>query len=376
MSAARIRTLLLALLALTIACGSLAGSAQAAGSEAEGEWRMEQPARPPAPVGLEEEEIAKVPVGLGRIGDIAFWSPNRGALITAGNGSIIAPGVWVYNGACEAGQCASGLHQLSTVCGASDGRIAWAGPDEFWTISNGRTGQVGESKGNLPPIEDDTLCRFGLNSATSDFEVIDSYATLAFQSTSYPMMYAAACIEPSDCWFAGEKLQEPEIGAFHLHWNGVTLTREPYTPEGHASEELSLFGGHLYESVKLASSDRVLQKQGKAGEVPAMHVINPAEVSPTFETVSGLPLLGTGPCPTPEEPAKRCAEFPQALEFLHLSANEDALWAAAGPVEEDERPAKSGKAAVTILRYSKVQYSGEAHRYEEQAEPVWKQILG
>src|ERR1700677_3714592 len=126
MSAARIRTLLLALLALTIACGSLAGSAQAAGSEAEGEWRMEQPARPPAPVGLEEEEIAKVPVGLGRIGDIAFWSPNRGALITAGNGSIIAPGGWVYNGACEAGQCAGGWHQLATVCGASDGRILHA----------------------------------------------------------------------------------------------------------------------------------------------------------------------------------------------------------------------------------------------------------
>jgi hypothetical protein len=375
MSRPQIQTLLLSLLALTIVAGPLAGPAHAQGPEAEGEWRLEQPARPPAPVGLEEEEIASVPVGLGRIGDISFWSANRGALITAGSGTIIAPGVWVYNGDCEGGQCASGWHQLSTKCGASDGRIAWAAPDEFWTISNGRTGQVGESKGNLPPIEDDTLCRFGLNEK-KEFEILDSYATLAFQSNSYPMMYAAACIEPSDCWFAGEKLAEPQIGAFHLHWNGVTLTREPYTDEGHAAKELSLFKGRLYESVKLSPNDRVLQKQGNPGEVPAMHVINPAEVSPTFETLVGLPLLGTGPCPTNEEPHKTCAEFPQALEFLHLSANEDALWAAAGPVKESERPVKSGKAAVTIARYSKVQYSSEAHRYEEEPEPVWRQILG
>jgi hypothetical protein len=377
MTCARMRTLLLALLALAFAGGSFAAcaGAEVLKDDGEAEWRLEQPVRPAPPPGLEEEEVTNTPAGLGRVGDIAFWSPNRGALITAGNGSTIPPGVWVYNGACEAGRCASGWHELSEVCGASDGRIAWAGPDEFWTISDGRKGQLGEARGNLPPIEDDTLCRFGPGNG-GRLEVLDSYATLAFQSTSYPMMYAAACINASDCWFAGEKLQEPAIGAFHLHWNGATLTREPYLPEGHAVKDMALFEGHLYESVKVSSSDRILQKQGKAGEVPAMHLINPEGVTPTFETLLGLPLLGEGPCPVEGEPSKRCPEFPQAIDYLHLSANEDALWAAAGPVPENERPENSGKAGVTIARYSAVQYSSASHGYETAGAPVWKQVIG
>ena len=77
---------------------------------------------------------AATPIGLGQVGDIEFWAPNRGLLITAGNPPTIPPGVWAYNGVA--------WHELSTVCGASDGRIAWAGPDEFWTISDGRPGQA------------------------------------------------------------------------------------------------------------------------------------------------------------------------------------------------------------------------------------------
>jgi hypothetical protein len=375
MTASRARILLLALLALCIFAGVHAprSGAEPLADDGQAEWRLEQPAPPTPPNGV--EEAADVPIGLGRIGDIAFWSPNRGALITAGNGSTTPPGVWIYNGECSEGQCARGWHELSEVCGASDGRIAWAGPDEFWTISDGRRGQIGESRGELPPIEDDTLCRFGLGKG-GDLEVLDSYATLAFQSTSYPMMYAAACIEPSDCWFAGEKLAAPEVGAFHLHWNGATLTREPYLPEGHTVKDMSLFEGHLYESAKLSSNDLVLQKQGKAGEVPAVHLINPEGVSPTFEALLELPLLGTGPCPTQEEPAKTCTEFPQALEFLDLSSDGDALWGAAGPVPENERPEKSGKAGVTIVRYSDVQYSASSHEYEETGAPTWKQVIG
>jgi hypothetical protein len=375
MTFSRIRTLLLAGLALTIGACSLAAPAGAEGLTEEGEWHLEQPARPAPPSGLEEEDVANVPVGLGRIGGIAFWAPNRGALITAGNGSTTPPGVWVYNGECKEGQCGEGWHELATVCGASDGRIAWAGPDEFWTISDGRRGQIGESRGALPPVEDDTLCRFGIG-AGGQLEVLDSYATLAFQSTSYPMMYAASCIDATDCWFAGEALKEPQVGAFHLHWNGATLTREPYLPEGHAVKDMALFEGQLYESVKLSSSDRVLQKQGKAGEVPALHVINPEGVSPTFETLVNGPLLGQGLCPTEGELTKRCTEFPEALEYLHLSANADALWAAAGPVPENERPEKSGKAGVTIVRYSTAQYSSVSHKYETAGAPVWKQIIG
>jgi hypothetical protein len=372
---ARSRMLLQALLVLMIASGLLAAHARAQGGPEEGEWRLEQPAEPAPPAGLEAEEVANVPIGLGRVGDIAFFSPNRGALITAGNGSTTPAGVWVYNGECAADDCAPGWHEVASVCGASDGRIAWAGPDEFWTISDGRRGQLGESKGNLPPVEDNTLCRFGLGKS-GHLEVLDSYATLAFQSTSYPMMYAAACIDASDCWFGGETLAAPQIGAFHLHWNGATLTREPYLPEGRAVKEMSLFEGNIYESVKVSSSDRVLQNQGRAGEVPALHVINQEGISPVFEPVLSVPLLGQGPCPSEEELTKRCAEFPESLDYLHLSSNESALWAAAGPVPEDERSPKAGKAGVTIVRYSKVQYSSEKHQYEETGTPIWTQVVG
>jgi hypothetical protein len=377
MSAQRTRMLMLALLLAMMTGGLLVAHAGAEVLPEEGVWRLEQPARPPAPPGLEPEEVTNVPIALGRIGDISFWAPNRGALITAGNGSTIPAGVWVYNGECAADQCAQGWHELTGdgVCGATDGRIAWAGPDEFWTISDGRKGQLGESKGDLPPIEDDTLCRFGLG-ASGRLEVLDSYATLAFQSTSYPMMYAAACLTPSDCWFGGEKLGEPQVGAFQLHWNGATLTREPYLPEGHAVKELSAFEGDLYEGVEIAPSDRILQKEGKTGEVPALHLINPEGVTPTFEAVTGVPLLGEGPCPAEGDLTQLCPEFPDALEYLHLSANNDALWAAAGPVPETDRPANSGKAGVTVVRYSKRQYSNESHEYEETGSPTWQQVLG
>jgi hypothetical protein len=109
-------------------------------------WHLEQPLPPELPSG----QKASTPIGLGRIGDIEFWGPNRGLLITAGNPPTIPPGVWVYNGV--------SWHELASVCGATDGRIAWAGPDEFWTVSDGRPGQA--SIEGTPPLEDNTLCHF------------------------------------------------------------------------------------------------------------------------------------------------------------------------------------------------------------------------
>ena len=55
---------------------------------------LEQPLPPNFPTG----EIASTPIGLGRIGDIEFWAPNRGLLITAGNPPTIPAGIWAYNG--------------------------------------------------------------------------------------------------------------------------------------------------------------------------------------------------------------------------------------------------------------------------------------
>lgn len=375
MIVSRTRLFSLALLALVVSAWPLAPSAgaEALTDDGQAEWRLEQPAPPPAPVGVEP---AGEPVPLGRIGDIEFATPNRGALITTGNGSTVPAGVWVYNGTCEgeggAASCAPGWHELSNVCGASvlgaseaakvgRGRIVWVSPDEFWTVSDGRTGQADEANGNAPPLQDNTLCRFGLNAGTGQWEVVKSYASLAFQSSSYQAMSAGACLSPNDCWFGGELLPAPQVGAFQLHWNGSTLTPEPYLPEGHKVGDMRAFEGHIYESLRLEPEDRIINKQGKVGEEPSVHRINPEGVSPSFEVLTGLPLLTAG-------------EFPTALDFLHLSADEDALWGAAGPAHET--PSKSLEAGVTVVRYSKLRYSTETDTYVEEAEPKWTQLVG
>jgi hypothetical protein len=301
----------------------------AARASAEATWRLEQPAAPPAPPGVQGSSI---PVGLGRIGDIEFWAPDRGLLITAGNPPTIPPGVWAYNGI--------EWHELATVCGASDGRIAWAGPDEFWTISNGRPGQVGESGGaEPPPLEDDTLCRF------SGGQVVASYAHPAFQADSYQAMHAAGCLSASDCWFAGNQLPEPQFGSFHLHWNGSSLQAEPFPAEGHAVHDMRALEGHLVESVQLSTGDRSSEP---SSEPPVLHRINPQGITPTLE-------------PEPQEfiPLYAPGELPTELNFLHLSASEGALWGAAGPSSvRDEHEHGEGP---TVVR---------------RAEGVWKQLIG
>jgi hypothetical protein len=326
----RRRTLLLlaGLAVLVMAAGALSPRAHAEGLPDDGgaSWRLEQPRPPQPPPGVPP---ATTPVGLGKIGDIKFWAPNRGLLITAGNGSTIAAGVWAYNG--------HEWHELSTQCGGTDGRIAWAGQDEFWTISDGRPGQAPDPFGNPAPLEDNTLCHF------AGGRIVASYASLAFNANSYQPMHAAGCISSSDCWFAGSPLPPGQVGAFHLHWNGASVVAEPYTPEGHTVESMAPFEGQLYESVRLSHGDLV--NEASPGP-PVLHAINPNGVQPTFEPILGLPLYAH-------------EEFAEALDFLNLSAGDGAVWAAAGP--QPELPAGSAPAQVTVLRNS----GG-----------TWRQLLG
>jgi hypothetical protein len=317
------------LLSALLLCGGAFGTdAFAQGLEDDGgaTWRLEQPAPPKAPPGVPE---STTPIGLGRIGDIEFapGMPNRGALITSGNPPTIEPGVWEFNGVA--------WHQLSIVCGASDGRIIWAGPEEFWTIANGRPGQQANARGELPPIRDDTLCRFSNPGHKGEpLRVMESFAFPAFEADSYQAMNAGACMNSSDCWFAGEPLpaQSSQAGSFHLHWNGQALTEEPYPEEGHAVESMQPFENRLYESVRLGENDRV-----ETGAPPApLHVINPEGAAKVFEAL-----------PWEELPLYEIGEHPSALDFLHLSAGEEILWAAAGP---QKTPEGSKPGQVTIAR--------------------------
>jgi hypothetical protein len=318
-----------------------------ASARAESIWRLEQPAPPPAPAGVPE---APGPVGLGRVGDIKFLSPNLGVLITAGNPPTVPPGVWIYNG--------QGWHELATVCGANDGRLAWAGEPEpghaeFWAVAEGRPGQAAVN-GEVPQLSENTLCRF------ADGRVLESFAAPANEANSYMPMHAAACLGASDCWFAGESLPQanPEIGAFQLNWNGSGLSASPYRGEGHTVFELASFDGRLYASVRLlkacppgggAQCDPVA---GSVANPPALHVLDPE----TTDTWGAETRLGRGTLYAE-------GETPTSLDYLHLSGGTDSLWAAAGP-RDNATAAERKEAQVTVLRFT------------PEAGGQWHQLLG
>jgi hypothetical protein len=300
---------------VALAIGLLLASPASAPASGSASWSGREQPSPPGTSGF--------PVGLGKIGDIEFFSPDRGLLITEGEPPTIPEGIWAYNGV--------EWHELATVCGATDGRIAWAGPDEFWTVSNGRAGQANEVGGNgtekAVPIEDNTLCHFSAG------QLIASYAHPANQPDSYQAMHAAACLDSSDCWFGGDPLPEPQIGSFHLHWNGSSLENAPYLGEGHAVEDMRMLEGHLYESVQVGRTD-----QGESSTTPVVHRINPEGTLPVIEPEEGL--FGEG------LPLYAPGELPTALGFLHLATAEGALWGAAGPSSD----VKGVPGQVTVAR--------------------------
>jgi hypothetical protein len=329
---ARYRPPLVLLLTAVLLLGAPAAAAQAQGPE----WRLEQPAPPPPPPGVPGPEL---PVGLGHVGDVEFLAPNLGLLITAGTGATIPPAVWAYNGA--------GWHELASVCGATDGRIAWAGSEEFWTVSDGRPGQAASGTGQLPPLEDNTLCHFVGGS------LVKSYASLAFSSNSYQAMDAAGCVAPADCWFAGAPLPEPQPGAFELHWNGTSLLAEPNT-RAQSIGDMRAFEGHLLQTnslpLKPASEEQSIEE--------ILHPTVLYEVSPegTLPQFKGLHPRSAAEATLPEYSG---TSFPAALGALRLSADEGSLWAAAGPVAEP--PLGSPPGALTVLR--------DSHG-------IWSQVLG
>jgi hypothetical protein len=355
------------LAALGLAGGPLAGSAAAEAPQ----WRLEQPTPPEPGAGVPGSET---PVGLGRIGDIEFWAPNRGLLTTAGNGSTIPPGIWAYNG--------QGWHELASVCGATNGRIAWAGPDEFWTVADGRPGQAANGRGVLPPLEDNTLCHFTRHepgNSSSALEVAKSYAALAFQASEYNPMHAAACVAPNNCWFAGAPLPAPQLGAFHLHWNGTAVEPEPNT-KVESVQDMRVFQGSLYESIGLPLEPPA---EGEESEEEILHPsvlqeVSPEGVSPAFKPLHPssassqiLPEYAPGSAEFP------FGSFPQALGALHLSADGDSLWAGAGATPKP--PAGSAPGALTVLRdsgghWSQVLGPATEHTAEAEAEHTGKAV--
>lgn len=349
--------------ATVVATFALAGLPPADRAAAQGlQWRLVAPEPPPAgatgeaacPDG-EEPPCAGAPLELGRVGDIEFASPNRGLLMTAGNGNTVPPGIWEYNGA--------SWHELAEVCGASDGRIAWAGPEEFWTVSNGRPGQPANGQGLLPPLEDNTLCHFAPNPSSGALEVVRSYAAPAFQASSYQPMDAAACTSRSDCWFGGQPLPAPQPGAFNLHWNGSALEADTNVA-AHSVQDIRAFEGRLIESVSLP------QQEVRGKDETDLEALHPFVFYDAPSEAAGAGFEGLRPSipghPPTYLPEYAPGSFPAALAGMLMATEAqpdgkkgESLWAAAGPAATP--PLKSEPGALTVLRY---------------AGGVWTQVLG
>ena len=289
---------------------ALAASSLAAPAASAAEWDgSEQPVAPG--VGA--------PALLGQIGDVEFQAPNRGMLITAGTGGSPA-GLYAYDGA--------GWYRYSTVCGGHEGRIAWAGPNEFWTISDQPAGQ-GTGKAAPQHI---SLCHF------RGGQVVASYAEPVGVAGSYLPLNAAACSGPDDCWFAGDRLPgTTNVGAFHLHWDGASLTAVPSLTDpqpqivdpGRSVESLAFHEGSLYESVAIREGDTAPEES--PSQPSFLHRIVAGAASPFVPLVAEEPIVYGG-----------AGAEPTQLQAFRLTGDEEGLWAIAG--------AETAPATVTALR--------------------------
>lgn len=251
-------------------------------------WRLEQP---PPPAG------APFKVPLGAPGDLSFWAPNRGLLTIEGNDTI-PRGIYSWNG--------QSWHQLATVCGgpSETARIAWAGPTEFWVVSEPSQPRSGSGL---------ALCRF------KDGQVVGSWSTRVDAADPFRQMASAACDGPNDCWFGGVGSQDAlgeRVGAFHLHWDGSDL-RTVYGPQGRGVTDMQFHQGRLLESTLVGRSPE--------NRVDPVDLAEPEAVPHLIHEIAdgdfaNDPFL---PAPLPGVPAA-------GTELLALDSDGEDLWAVGG----------------------------------------------
>jgi hypothetical protein len=251
-------------------------------------WRLEQP---PPPAGVP----FKVP--LGEPGDLSFWAPNRGLLTVNGNATI-PRGIYSWNG--------QSWHQLATVCGGSGdaARIAWAGPDEFWVVTEPSLPRLGAGL---------ALCHF------KDGQVIGSFSTPLESSDPFRQMLSATCAGPSDCWFGGVGSQDAlgtRVGAFHLHWNGSVL-ESLYGPQGRAVSDMQFHAGKLYEST--------LEGRAPEDRTDPVSLAEPEPIPKLIHTIAGHTFTND-----PFQPNSLPGVPEDGTELLALSSDGTDLWAVGG----------------------------------------------
>lgn len=260
-------------------------------AQAQGTWRLEQPPPPPG-------AVFKVP--LGAPGDLKCTARNRCLLGVEGNAAV-PRGLFLWNG--------EGWRQYSTVCGglADTMRIAWAGPAEFWTISEPSRPRVGNGT---------ALCRF------KNGAVVGSFSTQDQSPDPFRSMNAAACAAPDNCWFGGIGSQDPtgeRVGSFHLRWDGTSLQTVYNQGKGRGVSDVEPHAGVFVESV-------VVGPQAESAEAAD---VTPPE-SPSPRLVHEIRLESDGSArfgDDPFQPASRPGVPADGTELLALDGDGTQLWA-------------------------------------------------
>jgi hypothetical protein len=274
----------------------------------------------PAPPG------GRFSVPAGYVSDLKFWAPNRGLMAVAGNASVRA-GLYSWDGV--------SWHPLSTVCGGGvNARIAWAGPTEFWTITEPSIGFKTSGRG---------LCHY------KDGAVVGSYSYFnvsAFES----IVNAAACRAPDDCLFGGSATTSADgsvSGAFHLRWDGSSLT-PVWNGQGRGVSDLVAHGDEMLESSFVGPA---VEAQGTA---PRLRVPEPAPV--LLHRVSGTVFADD-----PFAPASLAAVPIDGTELRGMDSDGTTAWAVGGG-------AGSGPAArAGVVRRPPVAVRMDAGRWQEVA---------
>jgi hypothetical protein len=286
---------------------ALAALAPGGAGAAEPIWRLEQPLPP---------EGAPFKVPLGAPGDLEFWAPNRGVLTIEGNDTI-PRGIYSWNG--------QSWRQLATVCGGpgDTARIAWAGPTEFWVVSEPSLPRRGSGL---------ALCRF------KDGQVAGSWSTRVDATDPFRQMTSATCNGPSECWFGGVGSQDAlgeRIGAFHLRWDGTDL-HTVYGPQGRGVTDMEFHQGALFETTLVGRSP-----ENRADPVD-LAVPEPA---PRLLHRVAAGAFGNDPF----LPAPQLGVPADGSELLALDSDGADLWAVGGGAASGPAPPAGGAVARTPL---------------------------
>ena len=246
------------------------------------------------PVPLPPPPGGQFSVPAGFVGDLSFWSPNRGLMTVGGNNSV-KPGLYSWDG--------ESWHQLSTVCGGGpNAKIAWAGPTEFWTITAPAVGTQPNGLG---------LCHY------RDGAVVGSYSFYNVPDF-VPSVNAATCRAADDCWFGGVGATSVDgrAGAFHLHWDGTTVSAV-YNGQGRGVSDLVTHRGSILESTYVGTGP------GAQGTRPFLDAAEP--VPALLHRIEGRAFQNDAFAPAPIDGGR-----PDGAELRSLDTDGTTAWAVGG----------------------------------------------